>query len=777
MSLIQKKECSSDDEEEFYFESPRRYNPKEKAPFLSPKTPQYDKFNQKAERPLRFHLLRTRPFPATPQPKRTKGINIRNNENISSPPPISVHSDNENVNTTVENNNHDASKIINETPKCVKLENPSTTGHYAFTPTPKKNPKKFRTIKTNGANQNGIIKEVNDEFEKLKKSQFIGDIVFILKGITRQSILDETKKNISDIAEQRGYKPSTMSNLSSTVYCEMKPLENPDTNLQTPQIHKNLTVSFDTNVERTNVTISAISDENAQTIIKGQLLSGYRGIVTFTPVRGRFNSALMSQYPQKVIDICHQYGYFAKISDNNPQTVECDMRSKMANSPNTPKRDPNLKVDPNEKPLVTLSKPSSPSTNAIKSDISQILKVEVPWNSESDAESIIRSTLEGDFIGTIRFIPSIGLYSVISMKSYPEKIIELCKEYNFESYRKCGQIIECIKNKIQTSAPNQHIKEVSLPTKSKKAIEQAIRSNLESGYIGNLTFTNITTYGPRIQEICKEYLFQSKLENKSVHVTMTQRKCNELIVELPINDPKGLKHKLQKYLECGYVGKILIKQQKMELLEKVGQPQSIYPTFSQFSHVVCDICRIYNCTTTVDNNTESILTQLNPKIVDLTNVSNEDLENQVKKNLLEFKLGFMIFFVKDGVPDTKKKTELIVNLCKAEGFPAKQADFYSGRVICNSNKNGVKKIDSNPPKNILTISLPTFDPKAAEQIIMKQITGKFIGSLLFVPKNTLYNTSVMPDYPQRIVDICIENGYSASIINQRCQIVECKKES
>ncbi|OHT09435.1 hypothetical protein TRFO_04487 [Tritrichomonas foetus] len=801
---------SEEEEEAFYFESPVRYNPKEKAPLLSPKTPQIDRYNRSSERPLRYHLLRLHPIPATPQPRRSKGINLKNEENA----PLKLCQSPSQTALTPKKNC--ASDIEDITPKTPQTRS-SSASHYAFTPTPKKNPKRFKTIRTDGTNLTTVLEEVREEFQKVQNTQFRGDVIFILKGITKQTTLDITKKAISQIVTDYQYTPSTMSNLSSTIYCELKSNEERD-NLeklpQTPKPRKNSpSVNFDEqNSNRVNVTISAISDENAQTIIKGQLMSGYKGIVVFTPVRGRFNSALMSQYPQKVIDICKSMGYAAKLVDPNSQNVECDMRTKVnirdaskpppIPRPSTPSHNQvnnqmnnqsNSQMNNQLNNVTPTSTPSSsefstPNSNdqtmtPKKPPIGQfvqspgtshedvpLLKTEIPWNSEKEAEAIIRKSLESDFIGNIRFIPSIGLYSVISMKNYPERIIEICDEYKFTASRRCGQIIECNKT-TGCEKPKIPTQEVPVPVNSKKAVEQTIRAKLESGFIGTMVFTNAGVYLNRIVEICKEYSFTNKIEEQNVIVDMTERKTKEIIVDLPMENAKQLKHKLQKYLECGYVGPIIFKPLRTDVSR---------PIIPQFSHIVCDICKIYSCQAKILDTSGSIHAILNPKVVTLNITNNESLEGLVKRYLSDFKSGFMIFSLKCDPQDLKKHTESVVSICKAEGFPSKQADFYFGRVICNSNKNNAnsnptpKKVDDQPPKNITTISLPTFDPKAAEQLIRQHVTSKFKGSILFVPKNTLFSQSAMPDYPQRIVDICLECGHPASIINQRCQIVECK---
>lgn len=805
----------SSDEELFYFESPVRYDPREKAPILAPQTPQIDKyFHQNGGKPLRFQLEPLRPISATPQPKRFKGKNDQKEENsetnsqiypISSlssftPRKTGAHTSDD---TPLTKSNKHSSNIIE--------------GNLAFSPTVKKNLKKFKTIRTDGTNLIQVLDIVREEFDKAQETNFNGDLVFMLKGIAKQTLLEIMKKAISQIVHEYGYAPSSISNLSSTIYCEKKNVENTEQTAVTPKAVKsqNSNSADQSQPNKTYITISAISDENAQTVIKGQLLSGFKGIVVFTPVRGRFNTALMSQYPQKVIDTCKMYGFSAKLVESNLQAVECDMRNRMtAKPPPIPKR--HIPSTPNNNEQSTTKKPEKqvsiiqqtpqkptilsnsnvndsseiinhvePSPKVSKSAVNNdqsatvhdesVLKVEVPWNSEKEAEALIRKTLSGSYVGLLRFMPSIGLYSVISMKNYPDRIIEICEEFNFKAIHKCGQIIECIKT---GEKPKIETKKVTIPPHSKKGLEQVVRSQLESGFIGNVQFLQVGNHAERIQEICEEFQFESKVVDNIVMVKMTERKCKELIVNLPLESSKALKHKLQKYLECGYIGPIIFKPQRCE-------PNR--PVIPQFANIVCDICRIYSCPAKILDSTGSILAQLSPKLVEINSNSDIEIEQQVKSLLSDFKAGFMIFSINLNIPDYKKKAEMILNICKTEQFPAKMADFYTGRVICNSNKNGAKKneaknveikIPETPSitnnKNVITISLPIYDSKAAEKIIRKQLSSKFIGSVLFVPKNSLYSKSAMPDYPQKIIDICSECGFSAAIVNERCQIVECK---
>ncbi|OHT16784.1 hypothetical protein TRFO_41555 [Tritrichomonas foetus] len=86
------KECSSDEEDAgFHFESPVKYDPNRKMPFLSPKTPQLDKLFHDKDGPLSFRLVSVRQFPSTPQPKRYKNeenvdINLIHKNNVSLTP-------------------------------------------------------------------------------------------------------------------------------------------------------------------------------------------------------------------------------------------------------------------------------------------------------------------------------------------------------------------------------------------------------------------------------------------------------------------------------------------------------------------------------------------------------------------------------------------------------------------------------------------------------------------------------------------------------------------
>lgn len=797
MNQFELNEMSSDEEELFYFESPVCYNPREECPVLSAKTPQIDKYiRQSGKQPLRFKIERNQRIAATPQPKRFKKMdplieeNHENNYRFLPSPGIS-----QTPKKIYSYSKKDPDDDLLDRPTNASMYTPERNS-LSMSPSAKKNLKKFKTIRTDGTNLIQVLDIVREEFDKIKTDNFQGDLVIILKGITKQTLLEITKKAISQIVLDCGYSPSSMSNVSATIYCEQKAnLVTKANLLSTPKQTATQNVHFDEQAPaKTYVTISALSDENAQTVIKGQLLSGYKGIVVFTPVRGKFNSSLMSEYPQKVIDICKLYGYSAKISDSNLQTVECDMRTKCTpKPPPIPKKIKSSTPDaPVKQEIATPRKDSKPAVSQtpkhecpspavekkeqhqeiVKDDVSSffqeehVMKVEVPWNSENDAESLIRKALVSDFQGVIRFVPSIGLYSVISMKNYPDRIIEICEEYHLKASYKCGQIIECQKSPVQ---PISDAKSISLSSLAKKQVEQSVRQQLESGYIGNVQFTSVGQFGARIQEICNEFKFESKQFANNVAVKMVERKCKEIYVTLPLENAKALKHKLQKYLESGYVGPIVFKPQRCD---------PIKPVIPQFSHIVCDICKIYSCPAKILDSSGSIYATLSPRFVEIRSNSDVEIDRQVRNLLTDFTTGFMIFSLKSDTLDVQKKAEMIVDICKEKGFPAKLADFYYGRVICNSNKNGNKKTESvkgtNNISNVITICLPIYDSKAAEQMIIKQLTNKFTGTVLFAPKNTAYSKTAMPDYPQRIVDICLEHGFVASIINKACQIVECR---
>lgn len=861
------REVDDREEDKFVFESFARYNPHAKAPELSPSNPTFPKYSRAL--PTRFKLPRINSFNINTKCRRgkskfkrdkkskkdkftaSKAQYWKSDENFDSSD--SLDEDYQTYPIKSSSSHRSSSVPSNDNPKY------STTDNHENNQ--KNSNKYYKTLFIKDIITQDIKSDVKKEIKKIKSKNQEGTIIFTLKGTDKKPILDIIKDEIEQVCNHNGYSIKAM-NSGTIIECQKKSHDD----------------QFDSssNVHRTTLLVPCSTEENSLAAIKKRILSLYNGIVTFKPIRKRYNTTLPMEFLNKIVELCKENGYFAKITDIQNQIVECDMRTRIQNNKSA------------------LSASSTSTTNQISSSSQSTklreidnesankgyIKVDVPWNSPSKAESVIRSYLsDSSFKGKIRFAPSVGLYSVINMGNFPDRIVDIClNDFHFQAVKFSNQVVECnksIKNynansnsptksglstsmsvsnlstisgtsnasstlnysskglstsssfgNLSTIAANRNssatTKTIQLPINDKKLCEQTVRIYLESGRPGNVDFGcgNIRESSDicsAIGDICKEYNFRFKVikgqaENQTFSVLNNQfivecnvipRNCSQLYIKLS-SDNTAMKAKIQRYFESGFIGKI-----------DFSPILSNHATFLFFAQTVSSMSNSYGFTSQIIESQETVRCILSPQYFDLSNYLDDSQIEQAVKNVLTsgIKDSYIVFSVKrKTIPENQRCAEKIVKYCKMLGFQAKLSDFYYQRICVNymGTRNKPKQsqntyssssistsssitsmnklnaissnvfvssshhVNSNSNSDVLKVRLPSFDPKSAEIMIRKQLSSTFIGVVQFSPKGTLFSSSIMPDYPQRIIDICTEYGFKATVINPRLQIVECR---
>ena len=790
-NIIQQPKYDDDDDDGFEFESRKLYNPRQNVPTLSPATPQYDKVLK--GNILHFKLPKIKGSSKTPQPTRNQPKQKRR--------------------TSLKNKSHDSLSF--ETPKKEESKAGKEKNSIKTVTTSKrsssvssqssafqKNFKRYKIIKSDGYNTFEVINDVKYELAKAKASHDQKDVVFLIKGIKQDSLLDITRRAMQRTILENGYEINQDLSSKTSLCCVLN-----------PNFGENMTktsTNINDEIMKTTVYVSSISEESTLSTLNLRLQTPYNGIVYFQPIDGKFSSS-MKEYPLKIVKICRQNGFPAKVVDFKTNIVECDMREKStrkeSSKPTPVRNDEN--IFQNQK-MTSISKQNL-NGSYIGSENNSI-KVEVPWNSEKEAELIIRSHLTNDYKGKITFIPSIGLYSVVNMPNYPDRIIEICKEYNFHDVKKRGQIIDCVKterpqsilkkssyssnsmsqssssqntsyctsNPImkKTSPPGSPSKLVVLPSKDKISAEQIIRNQFESGRVGNVQFScENGVILSLVIEIGKEYGFKTQaINNSNVQTKMTVRANNDLYIQVPSDNNHNMKKKMQKYIESGFIGKLIV------------SPSNPKSNLSNFTKSVIDLCSAYGFQAKVESN-GVVKCLINPLFFDMSSYPDSQLEQRIKNALITNKVknSFIVFSAKrPTIEEMKISADKMVHACKSFGCPARTSEFYYQRIFCNtgpkSTKQGQPKktlskhtnsVSFSEPK-VITIKLPVNDAKAAELLIRKQLSSSFLGVVLFSPKSGTYSPTLMPHFPYRIFDLCSEYGFAATVLNPRLQVIECK---
>lgn len=848
------RDADDRDDDKFHFESIARYNPLMKVPELSPSSPQFSKYYRAL--PTRFKLPRICNYSGGANPKYKRGKNRLKKDKRSK------NSQSKSKYWDKDENIDDGQSYNGDFYRLSPIKSSSSSSHRSSS-VPSSESNKHSSIDNNGSKHSKFYKtliikenssaheyksEVKKEFRKMKSRNQNGSIIFTLKGTDKRQLLDNVRNEIEQICVNYGYLIKAM-NSGTVIECQKDTEED----------------SFESssNVHRTTLLVPCSTEENSLCAIKKRLQSLYNGIVTFKPIRKRYNTLAPMEFLNKVVEICRENGYSAKITNIQAQTIDCDMRNKIQSN----------KLSPTKQILSNIQ-----TTKLKEADDSKLnkgyTKVDVPWNSPIKAESIVRSYLsDGTAKGKIVFAPSVGLYSVINMSNFPDKIVEICSnEYHFQAIKFPNQTVECNKsvkcfnnntnvnqstnslsngnisssaslpssvglslsstmpmssynntssistlnNALANKSYNSSSKNIQLPLNDRKACEQIVRNYFESGKAGTVSFScgNNRDSGDLcsiISDICQEYNFRCKvvkcqIDNQSfsvlnnqfvVECNVTPRNYNQLFVKIPSDNVSAMKTKLQRYFESGFIGKI-----------DFSPITKNHSTFLFFAQNVSSICDSYGFNSQVIESQDTVRCIVYPQYFDLSNYLDDSQIEQRVKNVLTsgIKDSYIVFSVKrKTVPENQKSAEKIAKYCKSLGFQAKVSDFYFQRICVNylGNKNKNKQsssksyaassngnsisshsYSSSSPNsssvnlgynsNVIKIKLPSYDPKSAEIMIRRQLSSTFVGTVQFSPKGTSFSSTIMPEYPQRIVNICSEYGFKATVLNQRLQIVECR---
>ena len=853
------------DDDKFHFESIGRYNPLMKVPELSPSNPQFSKYFRAL--PTRFKLPRISNCSNGMSPRYRRGKNkfkkdkkSKGNQNKSKYWNKNENIDNEQSYDDIFELSPMKSSSSHRSSSVPSSENSkhSSSDNNEF----KRNNKYYKTLFIKDSGIQDLKTDVRKELKKMKSKNQNGTIIFTLKGTDKRQLLESVKNEIEQICNHNGYLIKAM-NSGTVIECQKSSED----------------VSFEnsSNVHRTTLLVPCSTEENSLSAIKKRLQSLYNGIVTFKPIRKRYNTLAPMEFLNRIVEVCKENGYAAKITSIQAQTIDCDMRNKIQNN----------KLSPINK-IYTNSQTTKLKDANDENGSKNYIKVDVPWNSPIKAESIVRSYLsDGSAKGKVCFAPSVGLYSVINMSNFPDRIVEICSnEYHFQAIKFPNQAVECNKSvkcynsstslssstnlssnsNMSHNSPNSSIssssnqplssistnsfnnassvssinnfstnkstisssKDIQLPLNDKKACEQIVRNYLESGKTGTVSFCcgNNRDSGDlcaNICDICQEYNFRCKvvkcqIENQSfsvlnnqfvVECTVTPRNYNQLYVKLPSDNTSAMKAKLQRYFESGFIGKI-----------DFSPVTKNHSTFLFFAQNVSSICDSYGFNSQVIESQDTVRCVIYPQYFDLSNYLDDSQIEQRVKNVLTsgIKDFYIVFSVKrKTMQENQRSAEKIARYCKSLGFQAKVSDFYFQRICVNyfGNKNKAKQISSSSTSssvsassarsyttnsnvssisshqisssnsnstsmnlgynsNVVKVKLPTYDPKSAEIMIRRQLSSTYVGTVQFSPKGTSFSSSVMPDYPQRIVNICAEYGFKATVLNQRLQIVECR---
>ena len=482
-------------------------------------------------------------------------------------------------------------------------------------------------------------------------------------------------------------------------------------------------------------------------MIKKQMQSGFHGIVVFIPEKGFYSKSQMPDFPNRIIELCHQFHNIAKIVNPLTGTVECKML-----------RDSKITF-----------------RNRV---------VKLSWDNPQKAEGKIRYVLEDNYVGTIDFVPKNGIYSQLTMINYPQHVIDICKEYKFNACLKSGQLVECYKH----SSITNKTKIVKLSSFNKFSAESDVRNMLISDFVGIVIFqpdggkyneTVMNNFQNRVASICKEFRFNAYFgKNQSVHCRMVERNVGEVTVELPLDTSQIMEKELRSFLESGFSGNANF--------VPVGNIYNSTKIKSFYPRKALEICHQYNFFAQIsDFKTKQIKCIVRPTVVELALNSYVETKNEIISHLLSNKIGIFVFIPHPSVYNYHKLmnfTSQVANICEELNF---HPIVNERKIVCSilkndtyqDNKNEIKENlkDEEKEDNKAIVLVPSFDSKAAENSIINALKEKQENIIVFKPKSGYYYKSTMKKYPQRIIHICEKNNFQAKLIDETQQIVMCTK--
>ena len=649
------------------------------------------------------------------------------------------------------------------------------------------------------------------EIVRQKDAGFSGLMLFMIKGESSAEELERYRKTIQNIINECGYVPRFRSAHPNIVFFKMLPEATP----------KKREKSLQAVSRKKAFKVPVGSPEKAVAMIKAQLKS-VKGVAEFVPETGKYPGA-MREFPQKVIDVCKQCGFGARIADEEMQIVECWPL------PMSEKR---------ERARITVKLPS--------------------FDAES-AEDVIRKQLESNFQGIVVFEAEKKFFSKSQMKNYPRRILDLCKEYGFKA-----RVIDPVTNSVECDMPddgdpvvyqlpaddrmvvmtvnkslasdraavfkpvagefapsmekliiatctdagkravknednsiswftprpdNSNKLVVPLSTFDRAAAESLIHTHLESDFKGILIFKPghgvyssalMQDYPERIQEICDEYGYEGLLQANQIVECDKSRKMIEKTVELPCNDDEAMEELVMNELRSGVRETVLFVPQSQTTDEEA---------LKDFPKKVMDICQTFGYEASGSDLPDHIFVQcvMKPVLVQLPATDKAALEYIVRKQIFDL-TGCVCKFVPEEDTETisgpafTKFKDRIHAVCKDCGCKAYDSPSDEIFVLCKTRrKRRSLPRELSPIKALtlldsthVTVALPTFDPKTAESLVRAQLDSGFVGTVRFQPRSYKYSETMMKDWPKRLFDIIHEFGFSAYFVNEASQIVECK---
>ena len=675
-----------------------------------------------------------------------------------------------------------------------------------------------KTVKVDVGDFDAAMETVSAAIEKERNDKYTGFVLFVVNGETSTEELERYRNRISTIINEHGYIPRYKTNRPNIVFFRMWALTSPRklddaSDGDTPGKSQKLTVL-----------LPCTTADKALLMVKMQLRLNFPGIIEFVPEEGRYHELFMNRFPDRIVELCREFGYSAMISDEQGQKVECWI--------------------PNE------SEPEVTQTPE--------MKVQLPSFDAETAERLIRNQLESKFVGNVIFEAEKKFFSKSQMKNYPKRILELCKEYGFhaEIIDKISGSVECemtgrdeepiiyelpndqkialnmVKqslmagdtagfkpqvgqfsdnlekliintcraagkevekrenNAIVWKTPKRkNVREivVSVSPFDRLSAESLIRTHLESTFCGFILFrpahglyssTLMPEFPERVVEMCHDYGFAAKIQDHQ-HVKCDKTVLNkaEITVKVPSHDEREAGKVLNDVLTSGVPQTVVFVPEADKYDEKLGD----------FPSKIIEKCKIfgYEARALGPSERQAVECVMRPVQVELPLGDSASLEFTIRRQLYADSRCVYAFVPERTITDKDQLIHfknLVIRVCKSCGCTTIDCDNDRQLVFCNAT--GLKRFNSrdrfdlarsndSESAAITVVVLPTFDERTAESIVRAQLESSFVGIVRFQTKSYKYSETMMKGWPNRILEIIGELGYKGEIVNEVSQIVEC----